>query len=163
MPATRSADAAPIKHALTFAETMRGMCHEVTGARRARLVSMEVHAETCRDSLLRGLVHEGSTFMLRGSMHVETLCENGPCEGTLRMAPRDLARALIYEIRFDDDAGAPCVLYGEKRIRGLSLISSMTTLYTEISRGEHKQPVLRGMLHFELEYFLPWLKSFRLG
>ncbi len=146
---------------LRFEETMSGVCHALTRDRSARRVVLRVRAETCLETLLSDLRAEGGVFRLEGSLDVEGLTRASTCRGTLTLSPRTRERALVYALQFETEQGEPYTLYGEKRLDRGNLLAAMTTLYTEICRGEPGAPVMRGILRFPLRELGPWLRSFR--
>lgn len=142
-----------------FDETMSGMCQLEDGG--AVEVSFTVRA-TGDVSLKKALKKRGaSTWNLDGTMTIDGVAKEQPCEGTLVMSPLQRRATLVYDLSFRDDEGAECTLHGEKHTGLMHPLRGMTTLYTELRR----QGALlgRGVLTFDLADLKPWLASFAVG
>jgi hypothetical protein len=139
---------------VSFAETMRGSCHEVGATRESRQVTLEVSARGDR-AMLRHVLTRGMRLELEGTLSVERMARDGRCRGTLTINPHALRRALVYELTFVTDAGAEATFYGEKHLDSLAIVAGMTTLFCEIRDNTRRGPALRGELRFELGEVVP--------
>ncbi len=99
----------------------------------------------------------GGPLHLEG--HVElTGSTRRPCRGTLDLDPWR-GRKLVYELYWRDNDDRPTRFYGDKDLRGLDPIGSMTTLRGKVyRRGEM---LGSATLRFDLRSLPAFLLSFR--
>jgi hypothetical protein len=97
-------------------------------------------------------------MQLRGTLRAENIASEVPCEGELLiLLPRQ--KQLKYAIQFRGDDQQTYTLSGEKRVRYLDLLYTMTHLNIEILDAEGR-PVGFGEMTFDLRDLPAMVKSF---
>lgn len=143
-----------------FAETMAGRCTlEPSEGGGDIEVSFTVRAMGAA-SIVAAFRERGGTLALDGTISMPGAGVDRPCRGQLVMRPLKRRTTLVYDIDFEDEAGRPWTLHGEKHTSLSSPLRGMTTLFTEVRREEAL--VAKGILRFDLATLSPWLRSFKL-
>jgi choline dehydrogenase-like flavoprotein len=141
-----------------FKETMSGTCKLAGDADRSRKIVFTVTARSARmgEFLRRRVVN------IEGTIDVEGLATAQPLSGTLGMDVI-LTRRIPYDFSFSGDDGRRYRFAGEKTVRALSLLQSMSRLPAALL-GEGGEAVAEAELWFDLKGDLvSFLKSFELA
>ena len=145
------------KKAFAFAETMTGHCWLVSNPERARPMQFRLSARSAEMKRFLGR----REVAIEGTIDVEGLATNQPLTGTLGMDVL-LTRKLPYDFTFTGDDGGKYRFVGEKNVRALALLDTMSRLPGEI-RDEAGEVVARATLFFDLKGdSVRFLRSFRL-
>jgi hypothetical protein len=117
-----------------FAETMSGTVEWDAEPGRKHPFSFEVtaHAGSLRDHLATGRA------LLHGVVHAPPRAESADAEGTITIRPLG-QRIIRYELTFAGDDGQRYELVGQKDIRYLRLLHTLTTLPAEIIDESHRR------------------------
>jgi hypothetical protein len=135
---------------------MSGNWSPAAEPREDRAISFTIDAKV--DDLRRFL--RDRTADIEGTIDVEGLAAGRPLRGTLLMDPV-LGRKLVYDFRFDDDAGVEHRFVGRKDVDPRRLMETMTTLPAEIFDGRGDR-VGNGKLRFDVRSDLvAFLRSFK--
>jgi choline dehydrogenase-like flavoprotein len=144
-------------HAFTFRETMSGTCRLASDPDRERTIVFTVTARSPRIAEFLG--HRVVT--IEGTIDVEGLATRRPLTGTLGMDVL-FTRRIPYDFSFTGDDGAAYRFTGEKTVRVLALLETMSNL-PAVLLDEHGQTVADATLRFDLRGDLvSFLRSFSL-
>jgi choline dehydrogenase-like flavoprotein len=144
-------------HAFTFRETMSGTCRFASDPDRERTIVFTVTARSPR--IGEFLAHR--EVAIEGTIHVEGLATARPLTGTLGMDVL-FTRRIPYDFTFSGDDGAAYRFTGEKKVRVLALLETMSNL-PAVLLDEHGKTVADATLRFDLRGDLvAFLRSFSL-
>jgi hypothetical protein len=144
-----------LKLGFQFEETMSGSYHRIDTPGEEHPISFTVKADV--RSLRKFLLEPIAT--IQGRIDARGLATDKPLQGTLEINPI-LKRKLIYDFRFENDAGAECRFFGEKDLEALRLVQTMTTLPGSVFEGDNE--VARAVLRFPLRKdMVRFLRSWR--
>ncbi len=147
---------APKGTLLTFEETMSGLCM-IEASEGGGTAELWFTVKARGEAMPRA---RGGVWQLEGTLTLDGVATDVPCEGTLEMRPLRRKKTLVYDLAFVADDGSACTLHGEKHTSWTNALEGMRTLYTEV----RKEGFLlgRGVLTFDLRDLRPWLESFAL-
>ncbi|MBI4510467.1 MAG: gluconate 2-dehydrogenase subunit 3 family protein, partial [Deltaproteobacteria bacterium] len=127
---------------LSFFETMRG--HLQAGDGRRHSIDFQVKAEA---SGLRHFLETGQA-RLTGVLHAPPWAELAPMDGEIAIAPPQRRRVIAYRCLFRNESAEEFLLVGEKKLRLLHPIDSLTRLPVRLMRAGEQ--VAQGELRFDL-------------
>ena len=143
--------------AFTFRETMSGTCRLASDPDRERAIVFTVTARSPR----LGAFLEHREVTIEGTIDVEGLATQQPLAGTLGMDVL-FTRRIPYDFTFTGDDGAAYRFTGEKKVRVLSLLETMSNL-PAVLLDERGETIADATLRFDLRGDLvAFLRSFSL-
>ncbi|MDW8362161.1 MAG: hypothetical protein RMK74_07160 [Myxococcales bacterium] len=132
-----------MSRSIEFRETMRGSYHLNRAPGQERPIALHVRARTA--PLSRFLFDPVAE--IDGEIDAPGLASHRPMRGSLEIDPLR-RRRIGYDVRFEDDEGRPCRLYGAKELELMRLHSTLTTLPASLWRED--EPIGRALLRFDL-------------